>query len=166
MVRMIGSLDEQDWHERQIMTTAQIGWEPNSMRSLHEVHLPGDTRAGAQLLDQIAVELHAAGFEPKDVRDIELAATEAIVNAVRHGNDNDPGKQVRVAYGIDEEEFVLHVEDQGAGFDRTDIPDSTLNENLSRPCGRGLLLMKYLMSHVEFNERGNQITLRRFRNRR
>ena len=163
---MIESLNEQDWHERQIMTTGQIGWEPNPVRSLHEVHLPGDTRAGAQLLDQIAVELQAAGFEPKEVRAIELAATEAFVNAVRHGNHNDPGKQVRVAYRIDEEEFVLHVEDQGAGFDRADIPDSTLNENLSRPCGRGLLLMKYLMSRVEYNERGNQITLRRFRNRR
>jgi serine/threonine-protein kinase RsbW len=148
------------------MTTAQIGWEPNPVRSLHEVHLPSDTRASAQFLDQIAFELHAAGFEPKEVGAIELAATEAFVNAVRHGNHNDPGKQVRVAYRIDDKEFVLHVEDQGAGFDRADVPDSTLHENLSRPCGRGMLLMKHLMSHVEYNERGNRITLRRFRNRR
>ena len=90
---MIESLNEQDWHERQIMTTGQIGWEPNPVRSLHEVHLPGDTRAGAQLLDQIAVELQAAGFEPKEVRAIELAATEAFVNAVRHGNHNDPANR-------------------------------------------------------------------------
>ena len=147
------------------MTTAQIGWEPNRVSSLHEVHLPSDTQAGAQLFDQIVVELHAAGFEPKEVGAIELAATEAFVNAVRHGNRNDPTKQVRVAYDIGEEEFVLHVEDQGAGFDRADIPDSTLTENLSRPGGRGVLLMMHLMSHVEFNERGNQVTLRRFRNR-
>ncbi len=147
------------------MTTAQIGWKLNRVHPLHEVHLPSDTRAGTQLLGRIAVELHAAGFGPKEVGAIELAATEAFVNAVRHGNHNDPSKQVRVAYRIDEKEFILHVEDQGVGFDRTDIPDSTLQENLSRPCGRGLLLMKHLMSHVEYNERGNQITLRRFRNR-
>ena len=147
------------------MTTAQIGLEPSPVRSLHEVHLPSDTRAGAELLDRIAVELHAAGFEPKEVGAIELAATEAFVNAVRHGNGNDPTKQVRVAYGIDEEEFVLHVEDQGPGFNRADIPDPTFHENLSRPGGRGLLLMKHLMSRIEYNERGNQITLRRFRNR-
>lgn len=147
------------------MTTEQSGWDPNSERSLHEVHLPSDTLAGAQLLDRIAVELHAAGFEHQEVGAIEVAATEAIVNAIRHGNGNDLTKQVRIAYRIDEKEFVLRVEDQGPGFDRADILDSTLHENLSRPCGRGLLLMKHLMSHVEYNERGNQITLRRVRNR-
>lgn len=113
------------------------------------------------LLERIVTELHVAGFCQRDVGAIELAVTEALVNAVRHGNGNDPARQVRVSYTTEEAVFVIQIEDEGQGFIRQDIPDPTLEENLKRPCGRGLLLMRSLMNNVEFNEIGNRVTLRK-----
>ena len=79
----------------------------------------------------------------------------------RHGNGNDPARRVRVECSLDGVEFTIQIEDEGEGFVDQDVPDPTLAENLSRPCGRGLLLMRSLMSGVEFNELGNRVTLRK-----
>ena len=153
-------------NESWIMTATQIGWESHRPRFRHEAHLPNDTAAGMRLLERIVTELHAAGFTRRDIGAIELAVTESLVNAVGHGNGNDPGRRVRVAYSIEDAEFAIQIEDEGEGFVRQDIPDPTLVENLWRPCGRGLLLMRSLMNEVEFNETGNRVTLRKTLTRR
>ena len=53
--------------------------------------------------------------------------------------------------------FVIR--DEGRGFDPTHLPDPTTPENLERTCGRGILLMRTFMDEVEFNQRGNEVTL-------
>jgi serine/threonine-protein kinase RsbW len=105
-------------------------------------------------------ELERAGFLPRRIRDTEIAFTEALVNAIRHGNQDDPHKVVRIQYRIDIAGLWLSIEDQGHGFQPDQIADPRLPENLARPGGRGLLLMKSLMNHVEFNSRGNHVVLR------
>jgi serine/threonine-protein kinase RsbW len=57
------------------------------------------------------------------------------------------------------------VEDQGQGFDPTGVADPTTEEGVSRPCGRGLLLMRHYLSSVEYNRRGNAVTLSKQRSR-
>ena len=79
---------------------------------------------------------------------------------MRHGNQDDPHKVVRIQFRIDFVGLWLSIEDEGHGFRPDQIADPRLPENLDRPGGRGLLLMKSLMSHVEFNARGNHIVLR------
>lgn len=119
-----------------------------------------DTFSGMQILEALVSELDRAGFDQRRIRDAELAFTEALVNAVRHGNQDDPHKVVRIRYRIDFVGLWLSIEDEGHGFQPDQIADPRLPENLDRPGGRGLLLMKSLMNHVEFNARGNHVVLR------
>ncbi len=53
----------------------------------------------------------------------------------------------------------IEIEDEGEGFDVADIPDPTADENLERPCGRGLMLMRAFMTSITYNERGNRVVL-------
>ena len=81
------------------------------------------------------------------------ALREAVANAVRHGNKQDPDAVVRVAYEIEDSTITIRVEDEGAGFDPADIPDPTDPENLLRPNGRGIFYMQQFMNRVEFTPR-------------
>ena len=63
-------------------------------------------------------------------------------------------------------ESVYVIRDEGPGFDPSEIPDATAPANLERPCGRGLLLMRTFMDTVDFNDRGNKVTLTKRRSPR
>jgi serine/threonine-protein kinase RsbW len=90
---------------------------------------------------------------------IRLALEEALLNAVRHGNRMDPTKVVEVEYDIDPHRAIITVTDQGEGFDPAAVPDPTTDENLEKPTGRGVMLMRAYMDQVCFNDRGNQVRL-------
>ena len=92
-------------------------------------------------------------------RSIKLALEEALINAIKHGNQMDRSKSVRVSYRVLPDRFEVHVTDEGAGFDPADVPDPTAVENLERPCGRGLMLMRHYMSEVAFSGRGNCVVM-------
>ena len=98
-------------------------------------------------------------FSGHDAFGIRLALDEAIVNAIKHGNAFHPEKTVRVNCLITTELFRVEIEDQGTGFKPEDVPDPTEHENLDRPCGRGIMLMRSFMSKIEYNESGNRVLL-------
>lgn len=129
-------------------------------RPLRWVEIPSNISTGMQVLEAIVLELQFAGFDSWQIGRIELAFTEALVNAIRHGNREDPDKLVLIEYGIDGNEFHLVIEDEGAGFDPQDVDDPTLPEHILRPGGRGLLLIQSFGRDVEFNPRGNRIAIR------
>ncbi len=79
------------------------------------------------------------------------ALREALANAVRHGNRQDPDRNVRVAYVVENSTVTITVEDEGEGFDPKDIPDPTDPENLLRPNGRGIFYMRQFMNQVDFS---------------
>ncbi len=81
---------------------------------------------------------------------LSAALREAMANAVRHGNRQDPTKMVRVDCIIENSTVTIRVEDEGEGFDVTDVPDPTDPANLLRPDGRGIFYIRQLMDHVEF----------------
>lgn len=126
-----------------------------------ELRFPSDTSIGLDVQDQILDQLRERKFSEKIVFGIRLALEEAIINAIKHGNKLDPAKQVRVSYTIDDEHFLIEIEDEGPGFDPSRIPDPTAPENLERPSGRGLLLMRAYMTECEFLQRGNVCRMRR-----
>ena len=76
----------------------------------------------------------------------------------------DRSKTVRVAYFIDPNRFEIDITDEGCGFDPCDVPDPTAVENLERPCGRGLMLMRHYMTEVQFTGRGNCVSMKKLRN--
>ena len=103
--------------------------------------------------------MESRGYSPRDVFGVRLALEEALVNAIKHGNKMDPDKVVNVKWEIDEEHVRVVIEDQGEGFLVQDVPDPTDEENLDKPGGRGIMLMRSFMSVVEYNESGNRLTL-------
>ncbi len=112
-----------------------------------------------RILEPLAAQLAAAGFPEKDVFAVRLAMEEALVNAIKHGHRSDPAKEAHVRYEVSGEHFLAEVEDQGPGFDPEAVPDPLAPENLEKPSGRGLLLIRSYMTWVRFNECGNRVTL-------
>jgi len=113
----------------------------------------------------IIAMLEESGFGKEDVFAVHLALEEAFINAIRHGNEMDPEKEVKVSYSVDSEKFELWIEDEGPGFDPQSIPDPRCGDNLYKPNGRGLLLMRSYMDVVEHDGRGNRVHMVRFRNK-
>ncbi len=128
-----------------------------------EVVIPSDTALGQEVQERIVGRLEELAFPPRDVFGVRLALEEALVNAIKHGNGMDPGKHVTIAWRIDEASVRVEIEDEGPGFIPAEVPDPTAEENLDRPCGRGIMLMKSFMSRVEFNARGNRVILEKRR---
>ena len=131
------------------------------MSSIEEfdVTIPSATAKGREIQEQIVGGMESRGYAPRDVFSVRLALEEALVNAIKHGNKMDPDKVVNVKWEIDEEHVRVVIEDQGEGFPIDDVPDPTDDENLDKPGGRGIMLMRSFMSIVEYNESGNRLTL-------
>lgn len=99
------------------------------------------------------------GFAGADCFAIRLAIEEALANAIKHGNRMDPAKHVTLEFQIDADELRISIHDEGEGFDPEDVPDPTLDENLEKPHGRGVMLMRTYMTDVQFNESGTRVTM-------
>lgn len=109
--------------------------------------------------EQLLQALRDHGYDESACFAIRLATEEALINAVKHGNRNDPEKQVTLDCSIDERRIVIDIADEGNGFDPDTVPDPTLDENLSLPSGRGIVLMRSFMTRVEFNGSGNRVSM-------
>lgn len=103
----------------------------------------------------------SVGFSADDALNIGLAVREAAINAIVHGNNEDPAKMVDVTLTATEEELVATVRDYGTGFDPDAAPDPTDAEHLLMTSGRGLLLIRAFVDEAEFQRMdvGMQITM-------
>lgn len=90
---------------------------------------------------------------------IMIAVTEAVNNAIRHGNRDNSSKNVTLSLSLENGLIKFKIEDQGDGFDFHKLPDPTAPENISKPGGRGIFLMKHLSDEVEFKEMGKVVEL-------
>ena len=84
----------------------------------------------------------AAGLGEDDVYKLTMAVREGVVNAYNYGNRRDPGKKITLIVESNSEKMVVHILDQGRGFEPEEIPDPLAEENLLRTSGRGLFLMR------------------------
>lgn len=102
-----------------------------------------------------------AGLDEDEIFRLTMAAREAAVNAVLHGNEYDPAKHIIVTFENTGESLILRVCDQGKGLDPSTIPDPTAPENLLRGTGRGIFLIRSLMDEVHFRQLhpGTELTL-------
>jgi len=124
-----------------------------------ELTITSDLAEARRVQEQIEEALTASAYTEHDIFAIKLALEEALVNAIKHGNQMDPDKQVFIVYKITPERFDIRITDQGAGFNPDDVPDPTAIENIERPCGRGLLLMRGFMTEVEYHGKGNIVSM-------
>jgi serine/threonine-protein kinase RsbW len=90
---------------------------------------------------------------------IMIAVTESVNNAIIHGNNNDRSKNVNLSFQMEENTIVFFVEDEGTGFNYHNLPDPTAPDNIDKPGGRGVFLMKALSDELEFLNEGTKIKL-------
>jgi serine/threonine-protein kinase RsbW len=127
------------------------------------VNLPSERGSNRQVTDQLLEQLGVHGWPPADIFAIHLAAEEAIVNAIVHGNKLDPTKKVHVECEISTAVVRISISDEGAGFDPASVPDCTVEERLEAPSGRGVMLMKSFMTSIEYNAAGIAVVLLKHR---
>ncbi len=147
--------------------------------------LENDPLAAVATVEQFRNDLLALGVcDTGTVMRVSVALEEALLNAIYHGNleirselkenGDEPfhalarerrtlepfaSRRVRFAVSISRTQARFVIEDEGPGFDVSKLPDPTEPENLERPCGRGLLLMRAFMDEVRYNATGNRVTL-------
>jgi serine/threonine-protein kinase RsbW len=90
---------------------------------------------------------------------IMIAVTEAVNNAIKHGNSNNSSKNVFLSLTLNENLLKFVIKDEGIGFEYNNLPDPTAPENLEKPGGRGIFLMRHLSDEVEFTENGKTVEL-------
>lgn len=90
---------------------------------------------------------------------IMIAVTEAVNNAIKHGNQNNSEKNVSISLSFTDGLIKFRVADEGNGFEYDHLPDPTAPENLEKPGGRGIFLMKHLADEVAFGEKGKVVEL-------
>jgi serine/threonine-protein kinase RsbW len=130
-----------------------------------DVVIPSDPAEARRVQDDIEQALKGCQFEEREIFSIRLALEEALVNAIKHGNQMDRSKKVHITYIVRPELFEIKIADEGKGFDPDDVPDPMAPENLERPCGRGLLLMRHYMTEVVYHPPGNRLSMSKVRNK-
>jgi len=120
---------------------------PSNLASLVEVE---------NLIDKVCASL---GVQEDAYGNVLIAVTEAVNNAIQHGNESNSNLFVDVAVGDKELEFCFRIKDEGIGFDFNSLPDPTAPENLLKESGRGIFLMRNLADEVEFDGQGNSVNI-------
>tara|TARA_R110000737_G_scaffold2923_12_gene9484 strand:+ start:97806 stop:98234 length:429 start_codon:yes stop_codon:yes gene_type:complete len=136
--------------------------DPNArIPNTDKIELLNDRAAITELIDNILLLAADAGLKDAAIFAVRLAIEEAITNAFVHGHQNLASDiPIIVEYAVSKGEIQITVEDQGPGFVPEKLPDPTLMENLSKPFGRGVMLMKAYMTEVLYNTQGNRVTMR------
>jgi serine/threonine-protein kinase RsbW len=125
--------------------------------------IPSDPAESRRVQEEIEQTLRSFRYSEREIFSIKLALEEALVNAIKHGNQMDRSKKVHIAYLVTVNRFDVHITDEGPGFDPGEVPDPTCVENLERPSGRGLMLMRHYMNEVYYSSQGNTVCMRKDR---
>lgn len=136
------------------MTDAAKDWT-------YDQHVPSEPDVCGQIIKILLDQLEASDWTRKDVFGIHMSMEEAILNAIRHGNQCSADKKVHVLIEISADRFYAKITDEGGGFDPSKVPDPTLEENLGRTSGRGVVLMKNFVDEIAYNEKGNSVELKK-----
>jgi len=90
---------------------------------------------------------------------ILVAITEAVNNAIYHGNQANPSKSIDIFFKSFNDHVSFIVKDEGTGFNYNNLPDPTNPENIEKPNGRGVFLMRNLADKVSFEDNGSKVVL-------
>ena len=133
---------------------------PPRMRTL-TFTIPSTTLAVREVHKQIMDCVEACHYDEQATFAIRLALEEGMANAIKHGNGSDPNKKVHVEARVMPGRTELLIQDEGPGFNRNRVPDCTAKANLSRPSGRGILLIESYMSRARWDRGGRRLRMAR-----
>ena len=129
------------------------------LREKIEFELPSAISPMHSILEYLTKRVEKLGVVNPEQSNLFVALDEAFVNAVKHGNKFDAGKVVRITAEISPQEARFTIEDEGEGFDVNSIPDPLDPTNLFKASGRGVLFIYNIMDDVQYNDRGNRLTM-------
>ena len=116
----------------------------------------GSLRIVENAIDEMTA---AIGISQDDYGKIMVSAMEAVNNAILHGNHSNPGKIVEIEISYKNNVLNIRVTDEGPGFKPEAVPDPTIPENIEALNGRGIYLMSHLADKIEYNPKGNSVTM-------
>lgn len=117
----------------------------------------GNLRLVEKAIDELSLELD---LSDEVYGNVLVATMEATNNAIIHGNNSDPSKNVNIKIFSEEKELKVQIEDQGIGFDFSSVPDPTAPENLEKINGRGIFLMERLSDEILYLDDGRIVELK------
>jgi serine/threonine-protein kinase RsbW len=124
------------------------------------VVIPADPHRVPEVVDDVTRILAANGWPEQRIMEIELALQEALTNAIRHGSQNDPTRQVQcVLQCRDTSCVMLTVRDSGQGFEAASVANPLAPENVLKPGGRGIFLINNLMDEVAYRDGGREVLM-------
>ena len=130
--------------------------------SVVEVVLESDLK-NVEVAEEITRRVSGtAGFEEDDQHKIDMAVHETLINAIWHGNKNDPSKRVWMRFEIFSDRLEIRVRDQGNGYDPNHVADPLANENILSVSGRGIFLIRTFMDEFRVESKageGTEVTL-------
>ncbi len=137
---------------------------PFTERTIH-IEIPSQLKFIKGIAHNIIADAKLMGYDEAELHDkIPVTVDEAVTNAIKHGNKFQEDKKVYIDIHIDVERIKIVVADEGPGFNVKAVPDPTDPANFLKPSGRGILFMSIGMDEVRFNEKGNILTLIKYKN--
>lgn len=124
-----------------------------------ERSIPSEPLEACELIRWVVERLETEQWGEDVLFAVHMALEEAVMNAIKHGNKRDVSKMVHVLVSCAGNELTMRVRDEGPGFCLEDVPDPTEDENLEKPSGRGVLLIREFMDEVSYNECGNEVRM-------
>lgn len=124
--------------------------------NLQIASVPQNLNLVEKMIDDLRVEYN---IPEECYGNMLVALTEAVNNSIHHGNGLDPMKYVNVSFTYSNDVFCFFISDEGKGFDYYNLADPTAPENLEKPSGRGIFLMKQLSDQLIFSENGRAIEM-------
>ena len=144
------------------ITALQPDAAPREVLVEFEYSLPSEVARVSPFVDDVMRSIDIFRLTTDIQVDIEIALREALLNAIIHGNREDPHKHVYVTILCGTEgEVAITIRDEGAGFDSNSVLDPTAPEQVMSAHGRGIYLMRALMDEVSFEEGGTVVYMRK-----
>lgn len=113
--------------------------------------IPSEVCQVHQVEKKLEAFCHHHGMNQNDTENCAIAVTEAVNNAIRHGNKEDASKAVHIEFECSESLITIRITDEGNGFDPENLNDPLHPENLLKENGRGIFIVNQLMDDVQFN---------------
>jgi serine/threonine-protein kinase RsbW len=126
---------------------------------MHSIEIGSDLNNIPQVESMIDKVCEDLSLNEDYYGNILIAVTEAVNNAIIHGNKSQAAKTVKVNAEKINGHVVFSVLDEGEGFDFDNLPDPTAPENIEKPDGRGIFLMKNLSDEVSFDKNGSKVSI-------
>jgi serine/threonine-protein kinase RsbW len=126
---------------------------------IEALSLPTDFQSLVDVENLVEKVCQIIGIQEDMYGNVLIAVTEAVNNAICHGNEQNHTLSIEVAVGDSNNSFCFKIKDQGKGFDYNNLPDPTAPENILKENGRGIFLMRNLSDEVTFNELGNEVVI-------